>query len=173
MLIYERNKQTTKQNKQTNKQTNIMSDPLGKFKISLTDAKTDMPRLKKGNYTFIIKSAEVKMKKDSETDRNLVVSFATSTDSVGLNGEKLSSGFPVTNYYPLQQSENPKAPDFKRDIVFLIAAAFKASVAEAKAMELDEKLVKSLAGNKVQAFVDVQDSEKYGPSNRISKLKSA
>ena len=93
-------------------------DPLG-LGLDLSQVDTSRPCLPEGLYVLEVGAVELKANK-AETGRNLVVQFKTVTDAMDHTGAKLIPvGFAVTKYYPMQQSDNPKAPDFKRDLAFL------------------------------------------------------
>lgn len=90
--------------------------------VNLREVDTSMPVLEKGKYGAVIKDCEVLENKE-KTGHNLKVSFATIEPGTSTKGEPVNPGFPLSRFFPLQQSSNPKAPPFLRDICKLIDAA--------------------------------------------------
>lgn len=86
-----------------------------------------------GDYRARVVSADIKPNK-AGTGRNLAVQFeltqnATSVQAAqqGAEGD-INPGYKVTRYYPLQQSENPKAPRFEADLARLQDACLGTSL---------------------------------------------
>lgn len=128
-----------------------------------------MPVLQSGEVSAIIKEAKVEPNKD-KTGRNLVVKFGTTSEGVSTTGEPVNPGFPLTRYYALQQSPNPKAPDFKRDICKLIDACYDCDIDTRPPLNGDT--VAGLVGKEVLLKVSVRDaSGEYDESNDIRDVK--
>ena len=137
--------------------------------IDLTNVDTEMPVLCDGTYNFEIKEFEVAENK-KKTGHNLCVKFALMTpgDSVKARerGESndISPGFQVRKYYPLQQSDNENAPDFRRDLAVLQEAALGAKG------ELNNETLEQLRGKQVAIKVKVTDSDVYGLGNDVVRV---
>lgn len=143
-----------------------MSDPLN-LNIDLAGVSTAMPVLPAGKYPFHLISGEVKAGKDNPNKNNLLVTFGLAQD-VGLaDGSVLSAGFKLSKYYPLQQSDNPKAPDFKRDLCVLVDAALGTD--ETNRPNLGAAL-NDIIGRTVMASIVVENDPVYGAQNRIGRL---
>lgn len=141
-------------------------DPLG-LGLDLSQVDTSRPCLPEGLYVLEVGAVELKANK-AETGRNLVVQFKTVTDAMDHTGAKLIPvGFAVTKYYPMQQSDNPKAPDFKRDLAFLQDA-----VEGTKQGERPPFNPFNYVGMQVLAKLRVRaDDGEYGAQNEIAKLE--
>ena len=105
-------------------QTEIQElDPLG-LNIDTNEVDTSRPLLTDGIYPVLVSKAEVTPNK-AGTGRNLVVTFSTLEPATSVAAESegrsndIAPGWMLTRYYPLQQSDNPKAPDFRVDLVKL------------------------------------------------------
>jgi len=97
-------------------ETNV--DPLG-LGLDLSTVDVSRPCLPEMVHVLAVDKVEVKDNK-AGTGRNLVVVFKTVNDSPDVTGARvISAGYPITKYYPLQQSDNEKAPDFKADLARL------------------------------------------------------
>ena len=137
--------------------------------IDLSNVDTEMPVLCDGTYNFEIKEFEVAENK-KKTGHNLCVKFALTTpgDSVKARerGESndISPGFQVRKYYPLQQSDNENAPDFRRDLAVLQEAALGAKG------ELNNETLEQLRGKQVAIKVKVTDSDVYGLGNDVVRV---
>ena len=136
--------------------------------IDLSNVDTTMPVLSSGLYNLTIKNFEVAENK-KKTGQNLVATFATTTQETSVQamekGEMgdLKPGFTIRKWYPLQQSDNPDAPDFTRDLAILQEAALGVK----KNLDLNELLDKLVA-----AKVKVSDSEEYGLGNDIGRISA-
>lgn len=136
----------------------------------LSGVSTDMPRLADGDYPCGIKSTEIAENK-AGTGHNMCVIFKTTEEGFDQNGEPLNAGMEVRKYYPLQQSENPNAPDFRRDICVLIDAALGTDQNTRPA--LTEELIASLVGEEVTVGVKLRESEEYGLQNEVKYVRAA
>ena len=145
-----------------------MNDPLG-LNIDLAGVSTAMPVLPAAKYPMHIASVEPKQGKDDPNKRNLLVSFTTAEDVTLADGSIISAGFKLSKYYPLQQSDNPKAPDFRRDLAVLVDAALGTD--ESNRPSLGEAAA-SLAGRTVIASLAIENDPVYGSQNRIGRLSS-
>jgi hypothetical protein len=100
-----------------------MSGPLD-LNIDLNETDTAMPVLLPGLYDASVKSAEVS-ENNAKTGWNLVMQFELNEPATSVAAEErgdendISPGFVLFKYYPMQQSDNEKAPDFKRDLAAL------------------------------------------------------
>ncbi len=98
-------------------------DPLG-LNINLKEVDTSRPVLVEGKFLFSVKECSVVPKKDDPSKRNLMVVFALDQEADSVQGDKINPGFQVRRYLPLQQSDNPNAQDFTKDLVRFLDAAF-------------------------------------------------
>lgn len=138
------------------------------LELSGTDLTPD--RLPKGEYGFTIKSAEfVAGKVDGRY--NLLTIYKLNEDAVSQRGNPISAGYEIRSYRPLQQSDNPKAPDFKVALTKDIMATFGiADVAEVPA--LNDELLAAMAGRPVILSLSLDDIEEFGPSNSVKAVKA-
>lgn len=138
--------------------------------IELKGIDTSMPRLEAGEYLCSIK--EVKMEENkAKTGHNMVVQFATMEDAQSTTGDTLAPGWTLSKYYPLQQSENEKAPDFRRDICRLVDAAFKIED-DSDRPDLNEETLLQLVGQEVVVKVALRESDEYGIQNEIKSIRA-
>lgn len=144
---------------------NMNADPLG-LGIDLSGVDTSRPCLPEGARVLAI--GEVKLEPNKKQNgRNLVVTFETMEDSPDVTGEKLiSAGFKITKYYPMQQSDNPKAPDYRADL-----ARLQDAVEGTKQGERPPFNPFNYTGKAVLAKIKITSSEEYGNQNEISKLE--
>lgn len=145
-----------------------MNDPLG-LNIDLQGVSTSMPVLPAGKQPMHIASVEVKQGKEDPNKRNLLVVFATAEDVQLADGSVIGAGFKLSKYYPLQQSDNPKAPDFKRDLAVLVDAALGTD--ETSRPSLGAAL-NDLTGRTVIASLAIENDPVYGSQNRVGRLSS-
>ena len=137
--------------------------------IDLTGTDTAMPCLSDGLYNMTIKSLD-KVENKAKTGFNLVAVFVTTTPATSVNAigrgdsNDISAGFPVRKWYPLQQSENPNAPDFKRDLAVLQEACLGATG------KFD---VNQLVGKTVSVKVKARESDDYGWGNEVGRVGKA
>jgi len=112
--------------------TGETDDPLG-FGFDSNEVETARPLVAPGKYPGKVKEFSIEPN-SKQTGRNLVVRFEFTQDVPsckivdGKVGPKsitndLKAGFTVTKWYPMQQSDNEKAPDYKEDLVRLQDAA--------------------------------------------------
>jgi hypothetical protein len=134
--------------------------------IDLTDVSTTMPVLSSGLYNMVISDMEVQENK-KKTGNNLVVTFKTTTAETSVQAmekgeaDDLKPGYPVKKWYPLQQSDNENAPDFRRDL----AALQEAAVGSKGLFDMDQ-----IRGKAVAVKIGVSDSEQYGLSNDVNRV---
>ena len=147
-----------------------INDPLG-LGINLQEVDTGRPVLAEDKYVMEIKDIDVKENK-KQTGRNLVVIFATiqaetsvKASQDGLTGD-IKAGFTVRKYYPLQQSDNPDAPDFREDLARL-QDAVEGSTKENRNPRFDPY---SFKGQKVIVGLKVENDEQYGQSNAVRSI---
>lgn len=93
--------------------------------VDLAGLDTSVPHFQSGKYPFRVKSAEVVYKKDDETKKNLKVQFTNLQEEQAYEGGTMRPGMVVSKFFPLQQSDDPKAPNYLVDIARFIDAAFK------------------------------------------------
>lgn len=146
-----------------------MNNPLD-LNIDVKDVSTAMPRLAENEYICSIKSATVEENK-AKTGNNLVVVFATTEEAEDQNGEPLGAGIQVRKYYPLQQSSNERAPDFRRDLTILVDAAFNIDEAHNRPTITNETLAQ-LVGEEVSVRVRLRESDQYGLQNEIARISA-
>lgn len=142
-------------------------DPLG-LGLDLSGVDTSRPVLPEQMHVLSLAKVDVTDNK-AGTGKNLVVVFNTVNDSPDVTGAKIiSAGYPITKYYPLQQSENPKAPDFKADL-----ARLQDAVEGSKQGERGPFNPFNYVGKLVMAKLKVKKDEEFGDSNEIVKLEFA
>ena len=148
-------------------------DPLG-LNINLDAVDTSRPVLASGTWPMGVKSIEIQENK-AKNGRNLVVTFALANTATSVKAAEdgrsgdLNPGYTLTKYYPLQQSEHPKAPDFRVDIARLIDAAFGTS--QGSRPTLNEAL-DQIQGKVVAVRTKVRTSEEYGDQAEIAGIAS-
>lgn len=153
-----------------------MSEPLtNEYEIDLNDVKLTPPVFAAGAYAFEVTKQEVTENK-AGNGHNFVLTFAslspaTSKDKI-LAGESEANDIPagrlLTKYYPLQQSPNPKAPDFRADLTRLYMALF--NCAQADVPKFSTGL--DLTGKKLVLQLRVAPANEvtgYGESNEVQK----
>lgn len=141
------------------------ADPLG-LGIDLSGVDTSRPALPEGMYVLEVKDVKREQNK-AQTGFNLVVAFATTSDSPDVTGEKnIAAGFQVRKYYPLQQSDNAKAPDFKADL-----ARLQDAVEGTEQGNRPPFNPFNYVGRQVMAKLKVETTDEYGTQNNIAKLE--
>jgi hypothetical protein len=122
------------------------------IKIDLSGVSTKSKHINVGDYLATIDKLEV-MPNKAQTGSNLLVMFkvvgpTTSLDAAA-NGETndMPNGAVLRKYYPLQQSENAKAPDFRVDLCRLIDAAY--STNDDTRPDLSDETLNGLLGRSV------------------------
>jgi len=143
-------------------------DPLG-LGLDLSQVDTSRPVLPEALYVLNIKDVKVQPSKKDADKKNLVVTFETTAEAMDVTGTKqINAGYIVTKYYPLQQSDNDKAPDFKRDLAFLQDA-----VEGTKQGERPPFNPFNYVGQRVMAKLKVRaDDGEFGAQNDIAKLET-
>jgi hypothetical protein len=141
------------------------ADPLG-LGLDLGNVDTSRPVLPEQLHVLEIGSVEVKPNK-AENGRNLVVVFKTVNESPDASGQQMiQPGYQITKYYPLQQSANEKAPDYKRDLAKLQDAVEGTTMGSRPLFQPF-----NYVGKLVIAKLKIRKDEEYGDSNEISKLE--
>ena len=109
---------------------------------------------------------EVLGSKNKPGNHNLRVKFVLEEGTNAThNDEKVSAGYPLQRYYPLQQSDNENAPDYRRDLKALVAAALNIGKDE-HVPSLKECVVEGLLIDKpVKLKVKLVDDEEFGLTN--------
>ena len=139
--------------------------------LNLKEVDTSIPVLAEGEYNMIISEVECKPSKTDETKRNLVVTFRTIQENPGHKPETVCGPhYPVRKYYPLQQSENPAAPDFRRDLALLFDAAFQITDPDDRPKIESEGQFEVVKQKEVRVRVSVRDDADYGISNEVKKV---
>ena len=143
-------------------------DPLG-LNINLNAVETSRPVLSPGTWPMEVKVVEIQENK-AKTGRNLMVVFALADEATSTKAAEegrtndLSPGYVLAKYYPLQQSEHPKAPDFRVDIARLIDAAFGTSQGNRPSFS---EALSQIEGKVVAVRTKVRSSEEYGDQPEI------
>jgi hypothetical protein len=150
------------------KKKNMSIDPLN-LNINTNEVSTSFPVLPAGSYVFEVKQASAEAAKQPG-NYNLVVGFALAQEAVLADGNTVNPGFPLTRWYPLQQSENPKAPPFMRDICVLLDAAF--GTTQDNRPPLNNETLAALTGRQVRASIIVKNDPTYGMTNEIGRLSA-
>ncbi len=142
-------------------------DPLG-LGLDLSTVDTSRPVLPESLYVLEVGNVEVANKKDDDTKRNLVITFKTTVDSPDATGERIiSAGFQITKYYPLQQSDKEKAPDYRRDL-----AVLQDAMEGTKQGERPPFNPFNYIGRQVLAKVKIKPAtDDFGAGNEIAKLQ--
>lgn len=144
---------------------NTENDALG-LGMDLSGVDTNRPVLPEASYILEVKDVKVEQNK-KQTGRNLVVEFMTTSDCTDATGARvIGAGYTILKYYPLQQSDNPKAPDFQADLARLQDAVEgpESRAGGAKFQPFN------YVGAKVMAKLKIRNDEQYGPSNEIGRL---
>lgn len=140
-------------------------DPLG-LGMNLSEVDTSRPCLAEGVHMLSIATVTVADNK-ALTGKNLVVEFQTVNDSPDVSGEKIiGAGWKITKYYPMQQSDNPKAPDFRADLARLQDAVEKTSQGNRPVFSPFNYI-----GQMVVARLKVKQDDVFGMTNEIAKLE--
>jgi hypothetical protein len=147
-----------------------MQDPLANLNIDTNDVDTSMPCILDKKVGATITEATIEQNKRGN-GFNLVVKFSTSTVAEGSAGP-INPGYPLRKYYPLQQSENPKAPDFRRDIALLIDAVFQPE-SPASRPPLNTETVNDMIGKEVILKLKIEESDEYGAQNSVTGVIAA
>ncbi len=142
-----------------------MEEPL-QLDIPTQEVDTAMPRLIDGDYPCRVDKQEIVPSKQGEGKHNLLVIFKTTVPAESQKGDSVNAGYPVRKYYPLQQSENPDAPDFRRDLCLLLDAAYNVED-PANRPNITNDTLAGLMGKEVLVKVKLVDDEEYGWSNEV------
>lgn len=159
-----------------------MSEPLemqsDDLEINLTGVSLAPPLLAPGSYPFIVKSA-VKKENKQGTGYNFVVEFELTSDAVSEKNvaagnyeeRDIPAGRTLTKWFPLQQSENPKAPDFRADIIRFYMAVFNCAQADVPTFSTNRE---GVVGAPIVLTVKTGlPSGGFAASNEITKMAPA
>jgi hypothetical protein len=138
--------------------------------IDLKNTDTTMPKLEDGDFLFQIAQTEVAPSKQDPDNRNLVVTFSLAQDARSKKGEKLSQGYKIRKYLPLQQSKKENAPDFARDIAVLYDCAFNLKNPEDRPVIKTYDDFKLLHGRPIKLRIGTETTEEYGEQNVIKRM---
>ena len=149
------------------------SNPLAAFNldIDLTGVETGMPVVEAGHYIVEVDSVEVKDNK-AQTGKNLVVICKTCAPTTSVQGrtegkeEDIKAGYPLRMYLPLQQSDNPDAPDYRKRI-----AEFQDAV-EGTDVKTRNPQFNPFAykGQRFVMALKVENDPEFGLNNNIKQL---
>lgn len=147
------------------------NDPLG-LGVNLNEVDTSFPVLQEGTYPFTVAEMEIVPKSDDPNKRNLKVKFALDEDGESTKGGKLSKGYPIITYYPLQKSDNPDAdPEgYKKRLALLVDAVFQTDD-DSRPSQFPE--FSEFIGRPVMGVIKVTEDDQYGTSNNLARLISA
>lgn len=144
-----------------------VTDALG-LGLDLSTVDTSRPVLPEGMYALVVDKVEVAPNK-AGNGNNLLMVWKTLEDSPDSTGDKvINAGFPLRKYYPLQQSENEKAPDFKQDLARLQDAMEGTTQGNRPAFN-----PYNYQGRRVIAKLKIKVDDVYGAQNEIVKLEFA
>lgn len=142
------------------------SDPLG-LGLDLSGVDTSRPALEEGLYVLAVKDVKKEPSKKTPGNHNLLVVFETTSDATDVTGEKtISPGYQIRKYYPLQQSTNDKAPDYKADL-----ARLQDAVEGTEQGNRPPFNPFNYVGRQVLAKLKVENTDEYGNQNAIAKLE--
>jgi hypothetical protein len=146
----------------TNKERQNKMQPLN---LNLNGVDTTPDRLQKGKYVMEIKEASFVESKNTAGNWNLLVVFATVQDETSQKGSTLSPGMQVRTYMPCQQSDNPKAPDFRVQLAKFLDGVYNTPEARP---DLQAAVASGeLVGKQLMVSVGFKEDETYGPSNEV------
>ena len=142
------------------------ADPLG-LGLDLSGVDTSRPLLPEALYILAIDKVELKENKRQD-GKNLVVTFKTTSDAMDVTGARpISAGFTITKYYPMQQSTNEKAPDYRVDL-----AKLQDGVEGTKQGERPPFNPFNYTGRLVMVKLRVRKSDdEFGDQNEIGKIE--
>jgi hypothetical protein len=146
-------------------------DALG-LNLDLNNVDTSSPVLEANSY--IAEIAEVKVVENkAKTGNNLVITFKTCSSATSVSGraegkqDDVKPGWTLRQFMPLQQSENPDAPDFRKQLATLQDAVEGTSKESRTPFN-----PYSYIGKQVMLRVTVKDDEQYGLTNEIRKISA-
>lgn len=133
--------------------------------LNLNGVDTTPDRLQKGKYVMEIKEAAFVESKNVSGNWNLLVVFSTVQEETSQKGTTLQPGMQVRTYMPCQQSENPKAPDFRVQLAKFLDGVYNTPDARP---DLQQAVASGeLVGKKVEVSVNFKEDESFGPSNEV------
>lgn len=142
------------------------ADPLG-LGLDLSGVDTSRPVLPEGSYILEVGKVE-RTENKAKTGFNLVVQFKTTADSPDVTGERvMSAGYAITKYYPLQQSANEKAPDYKADL-----ARLQDAVEGTEQGNRPPFNPFNYVGRLVHAKLKIRTDDEFGTQNEIGKIEA-
>jgi hypothetical protein len=146
-------------------------DALG-LNLDLNGVDTASPVLEANSYVAEI--AEVKVVENkAKTGNNLVVVFKTCSTATSVQGraegksDDVKPGWTLRQFMPLQQSENPDAPDYRKQL-----AALQDAVEGTTKDSRSQFNPYTYVGRQVLLRVTVKDDETYGLTNEIRKVSA-
>lgn len=146
---------------------NNTPDALG-LNLNLSGVDTSMPVLEAGHYICRVAEVDVKENK-AGTGRNLLCIYETQGPATSVQGretgktEDIKPGYKLRAYMPLQQSDNPDAPDFRKGLA-QFQDAVERSTMENRSPQFNPF---SYIGMEVVVRVDVSKDDVYGLGNNI------
>lgn len=151
----------------------LLDDPLG-LNIDLSTVDTSRPVIKTGAYLFTLKELARVEKKDDPTKHNLkaVYSLAQEAPS-GREGDDaiISPGFQVQKFFPLQQSDNANAPDFRVDIVKHYCALLGVDHLDAAARPKVHPAFADLLGREITLTIKCKPDENGQLQNEVAGFR--
>jgi len=144
-----------------------MSNEILDLELDLTDVDTSFPTLQENTVLVRVINAEiVPTKKDNEdgSKKNLMMTYATVTENPSTSGDVIAPGYPLKEWYPLQQSDNPNAPDYKVGLAKLLEALF------GERPQFNQATIDMMGGKEALALVKVRETEEFGKQNDVKRL---
>lgn len=147
----------------------LVEDPLG-LGGDLNEVDTSMPTLVEGLYELVVDKVEPKPNKAGD-GRNLVVTFKTTAPATSVQAQEkgeeddIKAGFPITCWWPLQQSDNPDAPDFKER-----HAQFQDAVLGTEKGNRPPYNPFAYVGARIIARLKVTKDDEYGLGNDVRRM---
>lgn len=144
-------------------------DPLG-LNIDLKGVDTSMPTLVDGMYILNIDSIAVVENKE-KTGNNLLVIFktaapATSEKAAAAGRENdIAAGFPLRQYYPLQENQSKPDFDYTKNLAVL-QDAVTGSTKDTRGKFMPSTYI----GQQVMAKLKCSDDPDFGRQTNISRL---
>jgi hypothetical protein len=166
VFMQNQNKKQERNKTMSKEEQSLNLDVLNDLEFDTSDVDTSRPYLSAGEHLFTVKSVQVLPSKKNPANKNLRVDFALTNPTEAENGTMLNAGFPLSRYFSLQQSDNPKAPDYRVDIVKMLEAVYSERVA------FTAETVGGMVGREVICKLKVTESDEFGTSNEITAFKA-
>lgn len=141
-----------------------MNDPLG-LNINLQEVDTSRPVIVAGKYAFSVKECSRVPKKDDPNKFNLLIVFTLDQEAETVQGGTVQPGYQIRRYLPLQQSDNPNAPNFIIELVRFFDAAFDIESPEQRSTVFPDP--GEFVGRALGLIVSVQEDDAMGKSNDV------